>query len=172
MKHILLIFSIFFLLLAGKVQAAPLATGSAPLEGNGARSVSVLAQSAFNAWQVKMGSALTDYRYVVSPDHSFDQVKASITLLNYQDGKYQPVGLLIFFDDKVGDLAKAGLEADELVGKMICLFFHYSDYDRLLESLQVNRAGQILLSAYSAPSEDVSKNGTYGQLLFNPVKNQ
>ncbi len=170
MKPILLIFSIFFLLLTGKIQAA--SPASAPLEGDGARSVSVLAQSAFNAWQVKIGSALTDYRYTVSPEHSFDQVKASITLLSYQDGKYQPVGLLLFFDDKVGDLTKNGLAEDELVGKMICLFFHYSDYVGILESLQVNKVGQVLLSAYSDTSQDVAKNGVYGQLLFNPVKNQ
>jgi hypothetical protein len=161
---------IFFMLWAGKIQAAAPASG--PLESDGARSVSVLAQGAFNAWQVKVGSALTDYRYAVSSERSFDRVKASITLLNFQDGKYQPVGLLVFFDDKVGDLTKNGLGADELVGKIICLFFHYSDYESLLESLQVNKAGQVLLSSYSDNTQDGSKTGVYGQLLFNPVKNQ
>jgi hypothetical protein len=163
------VFSFLLLLFVGKGEAASLS--GIPLEAEGSESVSVVAKSAFNAWQVKIGSDLTDYRYYVSSTRYFDQVKASISLLSYQDGKYQPVGLLVFFDDNVGSLAKHSLGADKVVGKTICLFFHYSDYSRVLESLQANKAGQVLLGLDSAAPGDASQGRIYGQLLFDPVRN-
>ena len=168
MRTAIRILSFFLLMLVTKGAAA--SPAGVPLEAEGNESISILAKGAFNTWQVKVGSDLTDYRYYVSSTHYFDQVKASISLLNYQDGKYEPVGLLVFFDDHVGNLAKHSLMADKVVGKTICLFFHYSDYSRILESLQANKAGQVILSRDSA--QGGSPNEIYGQLLFDPVRNQ